>query len=669
MKSLKWLLILSLFMVPLGGILTKTASAEKSASAQEELADRLQLELDSKKMVLNGVNYESAQPLTIKDGSTFVSFSGIAARYGYKVSYDTKTKESVAINESLPIDKQEIRFKVDSLIIKQGATNINAPVAPFALNGSLMIPLRSWVIATDSTINVTGKKISLKWNVRIPGPVADFTVSPEKIYAGETVVTYTDLSKSPTGLMLVNEQWEGRMDIFPSPGQYTITRQVQDEDGIWSAPYSVTIEVLQPNLPPVADFKTDKDQYRIGEPIEYTDLSTDDENAIVRTTWTPAMKNINVFFEPGEKLITLEVEDKHGLKGSITKTITVTDEVLYTKEEYDKLFREVGDKFDIDGGAVLSLPSHNYKIQSDNAQFIRSNSPETMVTEGIAYEDQLTGSIRFLFHNFNNIGYPVKMYLIVTNKNKTTANVNTTSFGIGGPDLYVDNTSKLSTVRYLKSLSEKPEPKWYALKPGESINLMPDLSKFPIKSKQVISAYGDVFADQELNFQVVVVAEGKDPIKTLPSLNIMDRDQHVRGTYNGANREIIIDQQLGSTGDMIRIADPKVDSYLIGYDAISGQNEVNLGNFGVVYKMKLNHVAPNTLIALNPRGGTYTGAFLVNGELVTMTKDSILKTNAEAGVLYRTGDKEESVELVFTLATGSNTPIALLFLPMPDKKY
>jgi len=662
MKSLKWLLMLSLFFVPLGGAFSSTASAA------DELSDKLQLQLDSKTMILNGVSYESAQPVTLKNGSTFVSFSGIAARYGYKVSYDPKTKESIAINDKLSPDKREIRFKVGSLTIKQGSSNIQAPVAPFALNGSLMIPIRSWSIATDSKLAVSGKVITLKWNIRTPGPQADFAIQQKKIYAGETYVTYIDNATSTNGLMLVNEQWEGRMDVFPTPGKYTISRMVQDEDGVWSRPYSITIEVLKPNMPPVADFKTDKDTYKIGEPVEYTDLSTDDENAIVRRTWTPNLKDVKVFFEPGEHYITLEVEDKHGLTDSITKTIVISDEVLYTREQYDMLFTEVGDKFEIDGGKALTLPSKKYTIKSDNAQFIRSNSPEVMVTEGIVYEDQLTGPIRFLFHNFNSIGYSVKMHLIVTNNNRTTANVNTTSFGMGGPDIYVTNTGKLSTVRYLQSLANNPAPKWVALKPGESIDLMPELSKFPIKPQQVISAYGDVFADKELQFQVVVVAADKDPIKSLPSLSVMQRDNHVRGTFSSANRDIEINDRLGYEGDRILLGDWAVDSYLIGYDATSGQNEVNVGNFGVVYRMKLNHVAPNTLIALNPRGGYYTGAFIVNGELVTVTKNSVLKTNAEAGVLYRTGDKEESVELVFTLATGSNLPLAMLFLPLPAKK-
>jgi len=663
MKSLKWLLVLSLLFAPMSGAISETASAEGAA------ANQLTVQLDSKTMIHNGTSYLSVQPLTLKNGSAFIAFRSVADRFGYKITYDAKTKESVATSST-----QEIRLKAGSLIIKRGKEVLKAPVAPFAMNGSLMVPLRTWSIATDSKLTLAGKSMTLAWSTL---PTANFAVSPDKIYAGETMVTYIDRATSPTGQPFVDERWDGKMDVFPEAGSYTITRQVQDASGAWSEPFSVTVQVLAPNMPPVADFKTEKEEYRIGEQILYTDLSYDDENAIARRTWSIDgvevknwTKQEKAFFEAGDYQISLEVEDAHGLTHMVTKMVTVTDEVLYTRDQYNKLFTEVGDKFPINGASVLDIPEVKYTLQSDMAQMIRSNSPEIFINEGIAYDDQLTGPIRFLFHNFNSIGYPVKMYLIATNNNKTTANVNTSSFGMGGPDPYVENTGKLSTVRYLKSLAENPTPKWTAIKPGQSINLMPELSKAPIKPNQVLSAYGDVFADQELQFRVVVVAQGKDPIKELSSLSIMERDgKHVRGTFNSANRTMEINEPLGYDEKRIVLGDWKQDSYLVGYDGTSGQNEINVGNFGVVYRMQLNHVAPNTVITLNARGGHYTGAFLVNGELVTVTKDSILKDNTEAAVLYRTGDTEESIEMVFTPASGSNLPVAMLFQKMPPLKY
>ena len=115
------------------------------------------------------------------------------------------------------------------------------------------------------------------------------------------------------------------------------------------------------------------------------------------------------------------------------------------------------------------------------------------------------------------------------------------------------------------------------------------------------------------------------------------------------------------------LGDGKVDANLDGIDDGTGRLEYNLGNFGVLYKMKVR-VAPNTLVALNARGGHYTGGFIVNGKLVEVTKGSVLKNPDEACVLYRTGPYAETVEIEFTLASGSNLPIAMLFEPLPERR-
>ncbi|BBH21143.1 hypothetical protein Back11_24880 [Paenibacillus baekrokdamisoli] len=653
MKSLKWLLILSLFIIPLANVSERTASAAG-------VSDQLVLQVNSNVMVHNGAMWKSAQPLTAVKGSTFVALSAIAPRFGYVLSFDSVKKESIATSST-----HVLRFKFGSTIVYIDNKPINV-TAPYLLKGSLMIPLRTWAQLTDSKLTVAGGKVTLAWNV-FKLPTANFDVQPKEIYAGETNVTYVDQSTSPSGQPLVDERWDGKLDMFPNPGTYTITRQVQDALGQWSDPFSVTIEVKAPNQAPVADFTTEKQQYRIGEDVLYTDLSTDDENAIVRRTWTG---NDKAFFEAGDKTVTLEVEDRHGLTHQVTKTITVTNEVLYTRDEYARLKTAVGDKFTIDGASVLKFQSLSYKIQNEDAQLVRSNSPETLIQEGIAYDSQISGQVRFMFHNVNKIGYPVKMYLIATNNNSSAVNVSTSSFGMGGPDKFVENTGKLSTIRYLSSLLANPTPKWKSIAPGKSEILLDDISKVTIKQDDAISAYGDVYADQELEYRVVVAAVGKDPIASLSSLSIMERDgKHVRGTFNNANRTIEMPDILGNQAQLIRLGDPTIDTILNGIDEVTGKLELNLGNYGVLYHLRLPHVAPHTLIAINPRGGFYTGGFVVNGQVVAVSNTSILKDNTEAAVLYRTGDSEESVDIVFTPSSGSNLPIAMMFLPLPALRY
>ena len=649
-RSFKWLLAASLLFSPVSGL-------SGQADAAGAYTDKLVLQQNSKVMVHNGRQTLAQQPLTAIKGVSYLPLKSIASLYGYKVGYNASSREATAT-----LGGKTIRFKLNSADVWVGSDKVKANGATMSQNGSTMVPVRTWAQITGSRLSVSGGSITLQWSTL---PQADFAVWPSEIIAGKTQVTYLDRSYHPGGLNIVNERWENRQTVFSTPGQYVVTRWVQDERGQWSEPYSVTVTVKAPNQPPEAYFTTDKSVYRIGEKIEYHDLSTDDRNDIVSRKWSG---NEPAFFEPGEKLITLEVTDGEGLTDRITKSVYISDEVLYTKEEFDQLFTPAGEKYGISGGSVLQIPSVPYTFKSEKAQMVRSNSPETWLEEGIAYDDQLSGNVRFLFHNLNKIGRNVNMYLVATNINSTTAKVGTSSYGSGGPTQYVSTAGKLATDRYMQSLVSKPATEWTTLKPGESKVIMHGLHSVPIKPNQVFSAYGDVVTDKLIRFRVVVLDPAKDPVQELDSLSVMPRDGlHVRGTFYEANRELVITEPLGYEPKRVVLGDRKMDTYLSGIDGTTGRLELNLGNFGVLYHMNLE-VAPRTLIALNARGGHYAGSFIINGQVVPVTKNSILKNQNEAAVLYRTGNSPENVSITFTLASGSNLPVAMLFLPMPEER-
>ncbi|CAM4234495.1 stalk domain-containing protein [Paenibacillus tarimensis] len=654
MKSLKWLLVLSLLIISV-----QLSSAEPAAARSG--GSILQMKKNSDVLFFNGNEMKAAQPVTIIEGSAYLPLRGIAAPFGYTLSYDKKTRESVAKGGS-----KEIRFKAGSSVIKINGASVQGPGPAYNQKGFLMVPIRMWSNLTGSTITAKSGNITITWSTV---PVATFKVSPDIIYAGQTKVTFEDLSSSNGPYKIIDERWEGRQEYYESAGSYVITRWVMDENGTWSEPYSVTITVRTPNQPPVADFATEKPTYRIGEQVTYIDRSYDDENAITRREWTG---NEPVFFEPGEKRVTLEVEDQHGMVNVVTKLVTVTEEVLYTREEYNQLYTPAGAKYEINGAKVLDYEIVKHSFHNEPSQMVRSNSPEQWLTTGIAYQDDLTGKTRFMFHNRNSTGYNVKMYLLATNINGTVAQVGTGPIGIGGPTTYVSTAGRQSVTRYLQALNENAPYTYESLRPGETKIVASDLAKAPIKDTQVFSAHVDMMSDQPIRYQIVVVRENEDPVTAVKSMQLMSRDEHhVRGTFYNAER--VIDgaevDGLGRKPQRIVLGDKKVDTYLDGIDNTTGGLEWNTGNFGVLYKMKLTNVAPRTLIGINARGGHYAGAFSVNGKVVGAPQTGILNNNGETVVLHRTGNVPETVEIMFVLASGSNLPINMLFTPLPDIRW
>jgi hypothetical protein len=129
-----------------------------------------------------------------------------------------------------------------------------------------------------------------------------------------------------------------------------------------------------------------------------------------------------------------------------------------------------------------------------------------------------------------------------------------------------------------------------------------------------------------------------------------------------------VNQTIGDVKSRMILADNVVDTRLTGIDKTTGTSVLNMGNYGVLYTIKLSNVQPHTAIAINPRGGHYAGAFTINGKVVYATNTSILRNPNEVGMLYKSGDTVESVDITFTPANGSMLPINLLFLPMPQPK-
>ncbi|MNO59157.1 hypothetical protein D3C76_497380 [compost metagenome] len=59
---------------------------------------------------------------------------------------------------------------------------------------------------------------------------------------------------------------------------------------------------------------------------------------------------------------------------------------------------------------------------------------------------------------------------------------------------------------------------------------------------------------------------------------------------------------------------------------------------------------------------------MVNGDIVGLANVGGLSAPNDNGVLFRTGEREQTVDLIFTAAPGSNLSVNLLFQQMPEKK-
>ena len=259
-------------------------------------SSQLILYYNSKKMVQDGVTYYAPQPMQVKSGVSYVPIRALVDRVGYRVSYNNTTKETSIIQGN-----NELKFKTNSNKYKVNGVSKTMKGTSYQTQNTFMVPLTAITGALGIKYSVVNKSIVMNLSTK---PIASFSISPSEVYAGQAV-TYKADGYSPKGLSIINERWEGKKDVFDAAGRYTIKYYVQDSSGSWSDPYSLTVNVLRPNQPPAALFVTDKEEYKMGELITYTDQSSDDE-AIVKTEWN---NNALAFFTPGPKTISLTVKD------------------------------------------------------------------------------------------------------------------------------------------------------------------------------------------------------------------------------------------------------------------------------------------------------------------------------------------------------------------------
>lgn len=628
------------------------SSAQQSTNGLAKLV----LVQNSAQMWYNDESIKADKPVTTVKGVTYVAARSIMnAVYG-TITYDAKSKQY-----TITRGKNVLQMHAGKSSYSVNGVSKKMTGAPYMLKGTLMIPVRALASGFGMTFKSLPKekKIELTWP---NAPIAKFAVSDLNPYATQTQVQYTNEAYHPDGLAIVEERWENNNVIFDQAGTYTVNHWVKDENGTWSEPYTVTITVKPPNQPPVALFTTDKITYKMGELVSYIDQSMDDENQIASSVWK---NNSRGFFEPGQQTVTLTVTDSHGEVGEYSKTITILNETLYSKEEFDLKYTEIGEKFEIDGRSVLQFQKMTYTINDREQTLIRANSPETMLEEGIYYEDNVTGNVRLLLHNLNGRSIPMKNYVLLTNNNAEPVTVRLGAVGMAGPNPIVSTVGRAVTGRFLESLLN-PSYSFLEIPAGESRLIFEEYTSKILKYGDVFSMYADVQVSNNLDLKVIAINADRDLTTALPTLSVLpSHEVHIRGTFENANRIMYVNQTIGDVKSRMILADNFEDTRLTGVDKTTGTPVLNAGNYGVVYTIQLGKVQPHTAIGINPRGGHYAGAFTVNNNVVYTTNSSILRNPDEVCMLYKTGDSEETVMIKFTPANGSMLPINLLFMPMP----
>jgi len=419
---------------------------------------------------------------------------------------------------------------------------------------------------------------------------------------------------------------------------------------------TLTLTALPPGgnpLAPQARFSTDKVSYAPGERVVYTEYAFDpDASDITSRKWTGRQ---DVFFQPGTYTVTLQVTNaRNQTSQPYSRTITVTGQPIDSPLSYALKYAMPGDTFA--DTKVLTYPALNAQaVQAPSLPLLFSDSPEAPTQSGILYQDSVVGQARLLAYHVNALPGAARLYVVARNLESRPVEVRTERLGETAPtriegllgqvtllDYFASNGSQSVTMQPGESVAVYASP---TLSPGSGVNMMQD-----------VTTSGRV----ELTFAMLEDSLPPSAL-VLQQLPFMVPDgRHQRGTFQGAVRPIRV--TLGQLPARLVIGDGQLDPSLVGVDALTGQPQRLIGNYGVLYDIQVQGAA-GTAVALSPRGGLYRGAMNIEDGPVTqaikLPKIGSTGTPDSPTLLWRPVSNLFNID--FVPASGSNLPISLVF--------
>ncbi|HHT64049.1 MAG TPA: hypothetical protein GXZ75_10260 [Clostridia bacterium] len=612
-----------------------------------------------------------APPQVFKD-RTLVPLRFISEAFGYQVDYQNKTK---VITIKRPNTPPQANFTVDKKFVSVGEAVYYQDLS-FDPDGDPIVD-RIWM-NNNKRFQIPGVYVvSLKvkdsrgaWSewfeqvVEVSAepnkkPVARFFPDNYKVYVDQPII-YTDESYDPDGDEIVEWNWQNRKESFSQPGIYYVSLQVKDRRDAWSDKCVQVIEVVEkPNEPPVARFSVEKTRVAQGETVIFTDESMDpDGDQLVEFQWTGKQR---AYFKEGTYPVTLKVKDSRGKWSEpFTVEIQVTEKVLMNEMEYNLHNPLAGEIVNLTDIKPLSFPvlkpaSQNY----DNTALLISNSPETVKENGILYRDTIGGSLRLMYHHKNGTNTKKKVYILAGNPGEQTARITINKKGFGGPSLDDLAIGRNGLARFLESNCHEQ----YTLEPGQVIVLEGVGAAKEIAPEHSVFSMMDLHTTADITFTFVMVDVGTDVLTAFAELPVLERDMHQRGTFFGVNRVYRLEVE-GEQPVRFSLADNNSDYHLGGVDAITGEQVINKGNYGLMYRLKVKAVNRMGILT-NPRGGLFMGATMTEDGTVYGVPDNghrFIKDSSQA-VMNLVLNPGEETELIFMPPVSSTMPVMFLFIP------
>jgi PKD repeat protein len=405
------------------------------------------------------------------------------------------------------------------------------------------------------------------------------------------------------------------------------------------------------NSRPIAKFAFGKSTYRLGEPIDYVDLSYDpDAEGLPDYHWTGKE---DAFFKPGPYTVTLTVADGKGNQSEpFSKTITVLNVPFASEEQFSYSFKPVNSLFKkelftaIPQQAAMAPNLPIVVSKSEDRRLIQGSSSAPIMEKGFLYQDKFTGRARLYPQYISGMSGSSQLAILVRNASETKpVQLATTAAADSQASVYTSLLGGKTAENFLVSSSEQA---MLTLEPGAArfIKVSPELG-----AGQGFQGIYDLEADGEVYVSYAMIASGDQPYD-LGAYRTLQLNESHNGSYPVSEVSWQIDANSLKSPIALRIGD-------------STPGEANQPNAGVRYRIRIV-TSDKTAAALYPQGGFFEGAVKVNGSIASLPSTGL--TSNEGILLYRSPGLGSRIDIELMAAGTTKLPVDLILYPLPSKQ-
>lgn len=307
----------------------------------------------------------------------------------------------------------------------------------------------------------------------------------------------------------------------------------------------------------------------------------------------------------------------------------------------------------VDGNDVPCLPVAVCR-PSEAPTLVFSDEPETVFDDGVLYAEFLEPGQRYRVYTYhvNGTGSLRKFPVVVLNQGDVGATVTITARGLAGPTTNYLEAGREAALAWIQGAA----PQAVEVPPQTRVLLDADLDARHAATDELVHALYDLEVDAPVKLSVVSVGASADAATVTAGLSVVpSAGLHVRGTFPGADLDLILAEPASADLRHVRLGANLIDPDLTGTSLVDGGERVTLkGNFGLRYRLV---GLSDTSVAINPRAGVWAGAARLGaGGFLVPSGDLAVSDNATAALIGETLPGT----LVLLTAGGSNLPIHLL---------